>query len=137
VTGSRFLIVGLVCATILAISWVVVTSMTTPARAAAAGVILAGIAAVLMGKAGTDRRAVARGIVCVGATAFTAPLAAIQAYQADFVHAALTAGDDLARYEAFEELFVDGWRMVGIGAALGLVLMIAGGVMHRRSPLPD
>lgn len=132
-SSTRIVVLMAFCTVVLAICWFVISMMTGPGRAIAAAVIMTGLTGALIWPAATDRRAIARGIIAMGATAFAAPLAAIQAFQAEFLYAALSDQELSGRFANFDQVFVTGWTLTAIGLVIGLVLMIAGGIMHRRT----
>ncbi|OAN78958.1 hypothetical protein A8B78_00920 [Jannaschia sp. EhC01] len=126
------LILIVFCGLILALCWVVITTLTTPTRAIASGVALAATAGVFIWFAATNRFAIARGVIALGATAVAAPLAAIQAATNDFLFSAFANENPTPIWlEEFDEVMALGWTMSGVGAVIGLILIIVGGVMHR------
>ncbi len=132
-TRSRALTLAFTCIIIVAICWVTISAVTTPFRAMAAGLVLAAMAGALIWVAGTDRRATARGIIAIGAAALTAPLAGMQAFFNDFLYSIADETEFARRLDTFETDQAMGWSMVGVGVVCGLILMIVGGLMHRRT----
>lgn len=117
---------------ILALCWVAVTAITTPTRAIACGVASAGFAAVFIWFASTNRHAVARGLIALGATALAAPFAAIEAATNDMMIVLLSDEAQIGeRFLTLDQILTIGWRNVAIGAVVALLLIIWGGVMHK------
>lgn len=126
------LILIVFCALVAVVSWVIIASITTPTRAVASGVALAVCTGIFIWFANTDRFAIARGLIALGATALAAPLSAIQAFSNDFIFSALSETHDMdQRMINFDQAMQSVWSTVIVGAAAGIVLMIAGGIMHR------
>ncbi|GAB5446966.1 hypothetical protein [Gymnodinialimonas sp.] len=132
------LILAIFSVLILALCWVAVTAVTTPTRAIASGVASALFAGVFIWFAQTNRHAVARGLIALGATALAAPFAAIEVATNDMLIALLSDEDLIGeRFLTMDQVLSVGWRNVGIGALVALVLIIWGGVMHRAPRTPD
>lgn len=127
------LILSIFCVLVFALCWFVISTVTTPARAVGAGVALAACTGVFIWFTGTNRFAIARGVIATGASAVAAPLAAAQAVSNDFIILMLDDSDTAhQRIIEFDRMMQMVWTMVLIGTAVGIVLMIAGGVMHRQ-----
>lgn len=122
----------LFCAVIFAVCWFTITALTTPARALACGAALAFFAGVFLWFAPSNRTAIARGIIALGATVIAAPLAAVEAVTNDFLFSVLDETSGVPNnFVTIDALLQRGWSMAAIGGAIGVILIIVGGVMHR------
>lgn len=117
---------------IIGLCWISITALTTPLRALTSGIAIAATAGVFIWFASTTRFAIARGVIALGATAIAAPMAAVQAATNDIMFSLLSDEDQVVeRFLTLDQVMETGWRNVAIGAALGIVLIIGGGLMHR------
>lgn len=120
------------CAAIFAICWFTITALTTPARAIGSGAALSLLSGLFLWFAQTDRHAIARGIISVGATAVAAPFAAMQALMNETLFSYFEShGPTSAQMIAWDDMFAMGWTMMSGGAAVLLICLIVGGIMHR------
>ena len=126
------LILAIFCALVCALCWVVVSELTTTTRAVLSGMTAAAATGVFIWFARTNRIAIGRGLIALGATAFAAPLAATQAATNDFLFTILADLDSpLQLNPFFDETIFFGWTLTAIGLGVAIVLIIIGGVMHR------
>ncbi len=117
---------------ILAISVLVIGQLTYPWRGAAAGVVLATCSGALIWFAKTRRHAVARSLFSIGTTAVAAPAAGLSAAQNDFIFNFLDGdGFNEERMAAYEHAMDLGVPMLGVGAAIALVMFVVGWRLHR------
>lgn len=119
------------CALVFAVSWFTITALTTPMRAGASGVALAAFTGIFIWFAPTNRTAIARGLIALGATALAAPMAAVSAVTNDMLFSMFDENFG-AQLVDLDAMIATGWRNTGIGAVVALVLIIVGGRMHRR-----
>lgn len=119
------------CALVFAVSWFAITALTTPLRAGASGVALMVFTGLFIWFAQTDRYAIARGLISVGAVALAAPMAAVQAVTNDMLFSMFSEQNFDERFMELDAAIAISWRYVGFGTVVALVLIIAGGMMHR------
>lgn len=127
--GPAILIVF--CLLCFAVCWFTITALTTPGRAIGSGIVAAAAAGVFIWFATTARHAVARGLIVLGATAFAAPLAALQAVSNDLIFSAFNERADPERFVDFDAVMQIAWLNAMIGFFAAVVLLIIGGIMHR------
>lgn len=123
------LILAVFCVAVFAVSWIAITALTTPTRAVTSGVALVFVSGLFLWFAQTNRMAIARGLIALGSTALAAPMAAVQAVTNDMIFSLGMPQADT--FIALDTAITVGWHNVGIGAVIALVLIVAGGVMHR------
>ena len=129
-------VIVVTCVLIVALCWFTVTLLTTPGRAIASAIVLSGCAAAFIWFARTNRISIARGIISVGATALAAPLAAQQALMNETIFSFFEShGPTTEQILEWDRLFALGWTLTGIGAAIFVVSLIVGLVMHRTPKL--
>ena len=122
-------------ALVMAIAVFVVGQLTYPWRGPAAGSVLALCSAALIWFAKTRRHAIARALFSVGSTALAAPIAGLSAAQNDFLYNFLDDdGFDDSRFDAYEQAMGTGLPLLGIGAAIAVVLFFVGWRLHRSPP---
>ena len=119
-------------AIVAAIAWVVVSSATTPTRAIAPAVVLSACTGVFIWFTATNRHAIARGLIAVGAVCIATPLASVQAVSNDFLFSIMedTSVTD-PRVVDYHRTLDMIFNMLLIGSAIGIVSIVVGGVMHR------
>lgn len=120
------------CALVFALSYITIGAITTPTRAITSGIALAAATGVFIWFAATNRFAIARGLIAVGSTAIATPLAAVQAVSNDFLFSVLDETDEIGQrainYENTLDMIL---TLMGIGACVGIALIVIGGLMHR------
>lgn len=118
---------------VAAICILVVGQLTYPWRGVAAGIVLALCSAAFIWFAGSRRKAMARSVFSLGATALAAPAAGLAAAQNDLLYNLFVENglNDDAPFVAYDRAIAIGLPMLGIGAAVAIVLFIIGWRMHR------
>jgi NADH:ubiquinone oxidoreductase subunit 5 (subunit L)/multisubunit Na+/H+ antiporter MnhA subunit len=120
---------------VMAIAVLVIGQLTYPWRATAAGVVLALCSGALIWFAKTRRHAIARALFSIGATAIVAPVGGLFAAQNDFLYNFLSDdGFDDSRFDAYEQAMAISIPILGIGAAIAVVLFFVGWRLHRSPP---
>lgn len=126
------IIAGVTCVAIFALCWFAITPFTAPGRAIAGGVVLSVCAVVFIWLAQTNRIAIARAVISVGATALAAPLAAMEAMVNESIFAFFEdQGPTTEQILEWDRLFEVNLIVTGFGGVVFVVSLLVGLLMHR------